>query len=54
MLIRYALILVPFGAAAAAAFVPSLFIQKHYAGSILLSIGLFVAGGTMYFFSSRE
>lgn len=54
MLIRYALILLPFGAAAAGAMVPSLFIQKHLAGSILVSIGLFVAGGTMFFFSSRK
>ena len=54
MVIRYALILVPFCAAAVAAFVPSLYIQRHVPGSVFLSAGLFAAGGIIFFFSSRK
>ena len=54
IVVRYALMLVPFCAAAAAAFVPFFFIQKHNTGSILLAVGLFTAGGLTFFLSSRK
>ena len=54
MVIRYAMLLVPFGFAAVAAFVPSLFTQKYLAGSFLLALGIFISGGLVFFLSTRN
>lgn len=54
MLPRYGLILVPFVASAAAAFVPTLHTLRHVAASVLLAVGLFVVGGLLYVFADRK
>ncbi len=54
MVVRYALVAVPFCVAAVAACVPSLFIQRYITGSVLLSVGIFAAGGLAFYFSSRK
>jgi hypothetical protein len=54
MIIRYGLLLIPFIASAAAAFAPTLFLQKYTAGSILVALGLFAAGGLLFVLSTRK
>jgi hypothetical protein len=54
IVIRYALILIPFTIAAAAAIVPTLHTQKYIAGSILLAVGIFFAGALMFFLSTNK
>lgn len=51
---RYALLLVPFACAAAAAFVPTLYTQKYILVSVIISCGLFLAGAVMFVFSIRK
>ena len=54
LIIRYALLLIPFTASAAAAMVPTLFFQQYSAPSILLAVGLFSAGGLFFFLSTKK
>lgn len=54
MVVRYGLLVIPFCAAAVAAFVPFLFTQKHNTGAVLLALGIFVVGGLMFVFSTRK
>jgi hypothetical protein len=54
MVTRYALLLVPFAFASAAAFVPTLFTQKYIAVAVIITCGIFLAGALMFFLSTKK
>ncbi len=54
MITRYGLLLIPFAASAAAAFVPTLYTLRHVTASVILSIALFAIGSGLFILADRK